>query len=123
MEKKKEIYTYYCDYCGKECEHTDITVPSLEYESVYAMNNDVKAAEFSKEILEIKQKDVCPKCQEEIAKFLRLMKYTTVKIDNVEKTVFDNFNKMVSGCEKKPTVCGSKESMQILSELANKYSS
>lgn len=105
MKKIKEVSTYYCDYCGKECEHTDITLPSLEYETEYAMNNNIKLAEFSREILEIRQKDMCPKCQEEIAKFLRLMKYATVKIDDVEKVVFDNFNKIVSGCKNTPTVC------------------
>ena len=96
MKKTKQVDTYYCDCCGKECEHTDITLPSLEREPVYAMNGMSKLATFSSEILEIKQKDICPKCQHEIAKFLNLMKYTTVKIDDVEKTVFDNFYKAVS---------------------------
>ena len=122
MKKVKELSTYYCDYCGKECKHTDITLPSLEYEAEYVMNDGVKLAEFSREILEIKQKDVCPECQKEIAKFLRLMTYTTVKINDVEKAVFENFNKVVSSCKMTPTICGSKESIDILNDLTKKFS-
>lgn len=39
MKKIKQIETYYCDYCGKECEHTEYVVPSLEKFTEYACNS------------------------------------------------------------------------------------
>ena len=120
MEKIKQIKTYYCDYCGKQCDSTPLYVlPSLE--SDYAKDSSGNKLVRFGESVHTKQKDICPGCQNEIARFLNLMKYATVKIDDVEKVVFDNFNKVVSGCKMKPTVCGSKESIDILSDLMRKF--
>lgn len=79
MKKTKQINTYYCDYCGKECEHTpefvlpDITVP-IE-------NRGCR-------IIKPEQKDICPECQKQIAKLTNLLYYADFVGDDMEKMVY-----------------------------------
>lgn len=68
MKKTKQIDTYYCDYCGKECKHTpEFVLPSSRTVDHYATNSmGVKLAKFETEKVISKQKDICPECQKNI---------------------------------------------------------
>lgn len=75
MNKPKTVDTYYCDYCGNECEYTpDFVLPVLEEEKYYVTKRGVKLFEFSKgEKFVHKQVDICPECQYKISKLLTLL--------------------------------------------------
>lgn len=81
MKKTKQIDTYYCDYCGEECKHTpEFVMPSLEEEKHYAFGKyGVKIASFTDIKIISKQRDICPKCQENVAALLKLI--PNVKFD------------------------------------------
>ena len=64
MKKTKQIDTYYCDFCGKECEHTDFVIPAKE--SIYAQKNGIKLAKFG-EMVVPNAADICPECQTKMA--------------------------------------------------------
>jgi len=67
--KKKQ---YYCDYCGKECEHTEnIMVPEMV--PVNAVNKQGIVLIKGGHVLKHVQKDVCVSCQEKINFLLKLM--------------------------------------------------
>lgn len=70
MKKIKQIDTYYCDYCGKECEHTpEFVLPSRA--TTYAKNT-TGAKVLSFDYVEPAQKDICPKCQKKVVSLLTL---------------------------------------------------
>lgn len=90
MKKTKQIDTYYCDYCGKECEHTpEFVLPSLEPIKEYAKSsNGVKVAEFIVgENICSKQKDICPECQKKIISLLNLTNRVTLGSRPSEMTI------------------------------------
>lgn len=60
--KQIEIEKYYCEYCGKECNHTEYIVPSF---IEIKINSEMIGNKF--ETLEPKQVDICPTCQNKIA--------------------------------------------------------
>lgn len=89
---KKLIETYHCDYCGKECEHIDYVLPVIEYDIEYAKDsNGKKIVALDVPVVNPKNVDICPKCQDIIARFTRIMKYTDVKINEIEDSVFKAF--------------------------------
>lgn len=60
---KKVEEKYYCDLCGKECEHTaDYVLPELF------------TGAFQNVKVNSVQKDLCPECAKEIASIMRLLK-------------------------------------------------
>lgn len=68
MKKIKQIDTYYCDYCGIECEHTpEFVLPEMELEDFLVPNS------FKFKVIKAKQKDICPECQKKIISLLPLM--------------------------------------------------
>ena len=71
MKKTKQIDTYYCDYCGKECEHTTFVIPertdNCEYATDFKGNKLIK---FDFPTMIAKSKDICPDCQNKIATLL-----------------------------------------------------
>lgn len=92
MKKIKQIDTYYCDYCGKECEHTPQYVfPSLEETTVDACSprdgNVLKRIIYASP--HAKQKDICPKCQDQIAKLINLLHYADFIGDDMEKMIYE----------------------------------
>lgn len=69
---KKVEEKYYCDLCGKECEHTsDYVLPELF------------TGAFQNVKVNSVQKDLCPECAKEIASIMRLLKGSyTISIAN-----------------------------------------
>lgn len=68
MKKTKQIDTYYCDYCGKECEHTpEFVLPEK------ALEDFLFSESLRFKSIKPKQKDICPDCQEKIIILLALM--------------------------------------------------
>lgn len=60
---KKVEEKYFCDLCGKECEHTpDYVLPEL---SVGSYQNVAVSS---------RQKDLCNECKKEVADIIRLLK-------------------------------------------------
>ena len=60
---KKVEEKYYCDLCGKECEHTpDYVLPELF------------GGSFQNATTNSKQKDLCHECDKEVASIIRLLK-------------------------------------------------
>lgn len=60
---KKVEEKYHCDLCGKECEHTpDYVLPELSVGSFQSVTTNSK------------QKDLCLKCEKEVAYILNLIK-------------------------------------------------
>lgn len=84
MKKTKQVDTYYCDYCGKECEHTPLyVVPKLEPVIEYAKNSmGAKLCCFETRKLVAKQVDVCPECQKKMALLLELTSRVDFANDN-----------------------------------------
>lgn len=74
MKKTKQIDTYYCDYCGIECEHTpEFVIPEMKLED-FLFPNSLKF-----KVIKAKQKDICSECQKKIISLLALM--NKVKIE------------------------------------------
>lgn len=72
MKQTKQIDTFYCDYCGKECEHTpEFTLPVKEKnkDMMFMWIHNVPVTER----VVAKQRDICPKCQERIIKLINDM--------------------------------------------------
>lgn len=91
MKKTKQIDTYYCDYCGKECEHTpEYVLPSLQETMVDACSpgdgSVLRGITYASP--HAKQKDICPKCQNQIAKLTNLLHYADFIGDDMEKMVY-----------------------------------
>lgn len=63
MKKTKTIDTYYCDYCGKECEHTpEYVLPEYKF------------IDETKSLKTIPvQKDICENCKHGIIKFSKML--------------------------------------------------
>lgn len=75
---KKVEEKYYCDLCGKECEHTpDYVLPELF------------TGAFQNVTTNPKQKDLCPECAKEIASIMRLLKGKhSISITNQNRETF-----------------------------------
>lgn len=75
MKKTKQIDTYYCDYCGKECEHTpELVLPAFD---VVKLSNPTRF--ITGEDFYFERQDICPDCFKKIGVLLRI-------IDNVKIT-------------------------------------
>lgn len=60
---KKVEEKYFCDLCGKECEHTPgYVLPELSVGS------------YQNAAVNSRQKDLCPECEKEVADIMRLLK-------------------------------------------------
>ena len=56
MKKTKQIDTYYCDYCGKECDHTEFVMPYGEEKVEYAKDgygNKIMPCHYTEPIAKI----------------------------------------------------------------------
>lgn len=81
MKKTKQVDTYYCDFCGKECEHTlGYFMPEIRKVQY--------SSRCSKEVIRPSQKDICSKCQNQIAKLTNLLHYADFIGDDMEKMVY-----------------------------------
>ena len=81
MKKTKQIDTYYCDYCGKECAQTpEYFMPEIRKVQY--------TSRCSKNIIRPSQKDICPVCQKQIAKLINLLHYADFVGDDMEKIVY-----------------------------------
>lgn len=90
---KQEVYC--CDYCGKECEHTDYILPVIEIDTEYAKDGyGNKLAKLNIDKVVPRQVDICPECQETIARLTRIMKYADVKV--IEDNLVDAFVNSIS---------------------------
>lgn len=101
MKKTKQIDTYYCDYCGKECKHTpEYVLPSQE--TIYAKNHTGNTVlRFDNpNYIEAVQKDICPECQKQIAKLVNLLHYADFVCDDMEKMVYVLLKKQKLGNKK-----------------------
>lgn len=71
LKKKEKIDSYYCDYCGEKCQHTpQYILPVIEPVEASAIGGGggIKLATFTVgEIINYKQRDVCPECQKKLA--------------------------------------------------------
>jgi hypothetical protein len=73
MKKVKTIETYYCDYCGQECEHTpNIHFPTLigNFPCIQLTKDGDFVIQDTREI-KLEQQDVCEECQRKIADWLQ----------------------------------------------------
>lgn len=87
MKKTKQIDTYYCDYCGKECEHTpEFTLPVKEKNKDLMFMGEPNIPTIEKIVA--KQKDICPKCQDQVAKLINLLHYADFVGNDMEKMVY-----------------------------------
>ena len=91
MKKTKQIDAYYCDYCGKECEHTpEFVLPSLEKNSIGGCSprdgSVIERIMYASSHAE--QKDICSKCQGQIAKLTNLLHHAEFLGDDLERTVY-----------------------------------
>jgi len=71
MKKIEQIENYYCDYCGKECEHTPEYIIPTE-EKFYAKMDGLTVAHFETGNIVPEQKDICPECKRKIAMLVGL---------------------------------------------------
>ena len=88
MEKVSK--TYYCDYCGKECAHTDFILPEKGEDNVEEVKdfhgNKIKSFRYPNIIS--KQVDICPACQNTIARLINVMRYVNINADKIEEEVY-----------------------------------
>lgn len=90
MEKK----AYCCDYCRRDCEHTpDYVMPDFETQTEFAFRNGVKLAKFDRTRIVPKQVDICPSCQNKIARMANLLRYVMVDVDQMEMNIYETFMK------------------------------
>ena len=78
MKKTKQIDTYYCDYCGKECEHTEFVMPYGEEKVEYAKDrygNKIMPCHYTEPIA--KNRDICIDCQKRIINLMKVLPYIT----------------------------------------------
>lgn len=77
MKRTKQIDAYYCDYCGKECEHTpEFVLPVL-----------FPSEERGRRTINPVKKDVCPECQKKIAALLGLTDRVIFRNSNPRTTI------------------------------------
>ena len=74
---KKVIEKYFCDFCGEECEGTNFVFPEMSRTEAYDLisGKTLKAIDC---VITKKEVDICPKCQEKIARLLEFIKYTEI---------------------------------------------
>ena len=91
MEKK----VYCCDYCRKICEPTpDYVVPDFSIEENYARNKSgAKLLKIDRTRIAPKQVDICPSCQNKIARMSNLLRYVMVDVNQMEKNIYETFMK------------------------------
>lgn len=87
MKKTKQIDAYYCDYCGKECEHTpELVLPVKEKNKDFMFIGHPDVPTIEKIVA--KQRDICPECQNQIAKLVNLLHYADFAGSDMEKMVY-----------------------------------
>lgn len=71
MKKTKQIDTYYCDYCGKECEHTpELIMPEIECIQLFQTNENSPLRFMTAQEIYFHSKDICPECLRKISVLL-----------------------------------------------------
>ena len=84
-----EKIQYYCDYCGKKCEHTDFIIPEQERCVEWIRDREGhKIQSFNRFDIVEKRVDICKTCQSAIARIIDLMRYANTHIDKVEEDVY-----------------------------------
>lgn len=85
---EKILKSYYCDYCGKRCAHTEFVLPEKGEDNVEwikdGLGNKIQPIHYPN-ILS-KQVDICPSCQTTIARIVNLMRYVNINADKIEET-------------------------------------
>lgn len=93
MEKISK--SYYCDYCGERCEHTEFVLPEKGEDNIEwikdGLGNKIQPIYYPN-ILS-KQVDICPSCQNIIARIVNLIRYVNINADKIEEDVYISFKK------------------------------
>lgn len=87
MEKVSK--TYYCDYCGKECAHTEFILPEKGEDNVVWVKDNFghKVMRHRYPNILSKQVDICPACQNTIARLVGVMRFVNINADKIEEDV------------------------------------
>ncbi len=80
LKKKEYINIYNCDYCGKKCQHSpQYVLPVFEPVEASAIGGGVKLATFTVgEMINKKQRDICPECQKKLAVLASLIPHMDI---------------------------------------------
>ena len=87
MEKISK--SYFCDYCGERCAHTEFILPEKGEDNVEWAKDRFgnKIMPFHYPNILSKQVDICPSCQNTIARIVNLMRYVNINADKIEEEV------------------------------------
>ena len=82
--------SYYCDYCGERCAHTEFILPEKGEDNVEWAKDRFgnKIMPFHYPNILSKQVDICPSCQNTIARIVNLMRYVNINADKIEEDVY-----------------------------------
>ena len=82
--------SYYCDYCGERCAHTEFILPEKGEDNVEWAKDRFgnKIMPFHYPNILSKQVDICPSCQNTIARIVNLMRYVNINTDKIEEDVY-----------------------------------
>ena len=88
MEKVSK--SYFCDYCGKGCTHTEFILPEKGEDIVEYVKDRIgnKIMSLYHTNILSKQVDICPSCQNTIARIVNLMRYVNINVDEIEEDVY-----------------------------------
>ena len=88
MEKISK--SYFCDYCGERCEHTEFVLPEKGEDNVEwikdGLGNKIQPIYYPN--IFSKQVDICPSCQNTIARIVNLIRYVNINADKIEEDVY-----------------------------------
>ena len=81
--------SYFCDYCGERCAHTEFILPEKGEDNVEWAKDRFgnKIMPFHYPNILSKQVDICPSCQNTIARIVNLMRYVNINADKIEEEV------------------------------------
>ena len=86
MEKISK--SYYCDYCGEKCEHTEFIVPEREICVEWIRDREGnKIQSFDRFDIVEKRVDICKTCQNTMARIADLMRYANIHIYEDEEDI------------------------------------
>ena len=88
MEKISK--SYYCDYCGERCAHTEFILPEKGEDNIEWAKDKFgnKIMPFHYPNIFSKQVDICPSCQNTIARIVNLMRYVNINAYKIEEDVY-----------------------------------
>lgn len=64
-------------------------MPDFETQTEFAFRNGVKLAKFDRTRIAPKQVDICPSCQNKIARMANLLRYVTIDVYQMEKNIYE----------------------------------